>query len=91
MLVVLINCPLKERSQNWRLPGIETNDSGADRGAIVREEIKESRVGVGAGLVLFFKISEIIWAVIALNGVIHAIGITKLAHTAEGPVEENIG
>ena len=53
VVIFVIDRPFKKRSENRRLPGIETDDSRADRGGIVGEEIKRA----GSGLV-----AELYWS-----------------------------
>src|ERR1051326_5474230 len=76
--------------QNERLPGIETDDSGAPPGAIISEEVKQSRIRVGICVVRVLKVDEIFragTAVAIVSGVKDAVGPAKLPHAAGGPVD----
>ena len=87
--------------ENERLPGIETDDSSAERGAIVGKEIKESRVRVlkswvrVSRIVCVLKIDEILRArgrgVAVVSVVKDAVSPTKFSHTAGGPVDGVLG
>ena len=91
--------------EDERLPGIETDDSSADRRAIVGEEIKESRIRivswiregwirVRVWIVRVLKIDEIYRgraAVASVSFVKDAVGPTKLSHAAGGPVDGVLG
>ena len=94
-------CRFENCGENDRLPGIETDDSSADRSAIVGEEIKQSRVRVvgwirwgwarvAVWIVRVLKIDDKIRAatgVAIVSGVKDAVGPTKFPHTAGGVVD----
>ena len=88
---------LENCGENKRLPGIETDDSSPDRGAVVGEEIKQSRVrvdwaaGTTRSTIRILKIDEILRArgggVAIVSVVKDAVGPTKFSHAAGGLVD----
>src|SRR5205823_12398324 len=94
--------PGENCGEDGSLPGIETDDSRADRGAIVGEEVKESGVRivgrirdwwirVAVWIVRVLKIDEILKVgagVAIVSGVKDAVGPTKFSYVTSGRVDQ---